>query len=92
VSKRIPLPEAARLFRALANETRLRLLLLLYQHGEATVGDLARAAGVCYSTVSNRLALLRLGGLVGWRRVGRHHYYRLTSPRAAGLLRDVGPG
>jgi DNA-binding transcriptional ArsR family regulator len=91
VATRISIPEAARLFRALGNETRLRLLLFLSDRGEAAVGDLARAVGLAQSPTSLHLKVLRLAGLVGRRREGQRHHYRLTSPLAAGLLRDVGP-
>jgi DNA-binding transcriptional ArsR family regulator len=88
----IPLPEAARLSKALSDKSRLGLLLFLHRHGEAAVRDLALAAGVPLRIASRHLAHLRRTGLVGYRREGRCHYYRLDSPRAADLLRDVGPG
>jgi DNA-binding transcriptional ArsR family regulator len=91
MARRTPLPDVARLFRALADEPRLRLLVLRSERGEAAVGDLARAAGVSQPTASRGLAYLLRAGLVDWRLVARHHYHRLASPRAAGLLRDVGP-
>jgi ArsR family transcriptional regulator len=92
VSKRIPLPEAARLFHALGDETRLRLLLLLSQRGEVGVGDMARAAGLAQSAMNYHLKVLRRAGVVAWRREGRHRYYRLASPLGRELLRGVGPG
>ena len=91
MARRTPLPDVARLFRALADEPRLRLLVLRSERGEAAVGDLARAVGLAQSPTSLHLKVLRLAGLVGWRREGQRHYYRLTSPLAAALLRDVGP-
>jgi DNA-binding transcriptional ArsR family regulator len=92
MARRTPLPEAARPFRALADETRLRLLLLLSKRGEADVNDLARAAGLAQAAMSYHLKVLRRAGVVTWRREGRRHYYRLASPVAGELLRDVGPG
>jgi DNA-binding transcriptional ArsR family regulator len=92
VSKRIPLPEAARLFRALGDPTRLRLLLLLSERGEVGVNDLARAAGLAQTAMNYHLKGLRRAGVVAWRREGRRRYYRFASPLAGELLRDVGPG
>jgi DNA-binding transcriptional ArsR family regulator len=92
VPKRIPAPEAARLFHALGDETRLRLLLLLSERREAAVNDLARAAGLTQAAMNYHLRVLRRAGLVDSRRAGRHRYYRLASPLAEDLLRDVEPG
>jgi ArsR family transcriptional regulator len=92
MARRTPLPEAARAFRALADETCLRLLVLLAEHGQAAVRDLARAAGLGQQAASFHLKLLLRAGLVARRVDGRRHYYRLASPLAGELLRDVGPG
>ena len=45
--------------------------------GEAAVGDLARAAGLSYSAVSQHLAILHEAGLVERRKAGRYQFYRL---------------
>jgi ArsR family transcriptional regulator len=92
VPKRIPLPEAARLFHALGDETRLRLLLFLSEGREAAVKDLARAVRLTQSGTSFHLKVLLRAGLAAYRREGRRHYYGLASPLAGELLRDVGPG
>jgi DNA-binding transcriptional ArsR family regulator len=89
---RLPLPEAARLFRLLGEPTRLRLLMLLAARGEVSAGDLAAATNRSQSASCIHLGLLRRGGVVISRRVGRRVYYRLSSPRAAALLRRVGGG
>jgi DNA-binding transcriptional ArsR family regulator len=92
VPKRVPLPEAARLFRALSDETRLRLLPLLSERGEAGVNDLARAVGLTQSGTSFQLRVLRRAGVVAYRREGYCRYYRLAVPLAGEILRHVGPG
>jgi ArsR family transcriptional regulator len=92
VPERIPLPEAAWLFRVLADETRLRLLLLLSERGEVSGADLAAAVGLSSSAVSNHLALLRRAGVAIRRRKGERFYFYLASPFVAELLRDITPG
>jgi DNA-binding transcriptional ArsR family regulator len=77
------------LFHLLGEPTRLRLLLLLAERGEAPVGALVEAAGQPQSTVSGHLGLLRRCGVVTCRREGKHCHYRLNSPFAANLLRAV---
>ena len=65
---------AALRFRALGDETRLKLLELLTA-GERTVGDLMDATGLGQSLVSHHLRSLRQAGLVTARRDGRWIYY-----------------
>jgi ArsR family transcriptional regulator len=85
----LSVPETADLFRALADPTRLRLLLLLAERGKAFVGDLANALGTSQTTIRNHLGLLRRFGMVQSRREGLRVYYRLSSPFVAGRLRRV---
>ncbi|MHC4550246.1 MAG: ArsR/SmtB family transcription factor [Planctomycetota bacterium] len=67
------------MFRAFADETRLRILHLLCG-GELCVGDLVEILGVAQPTASRHLAYLRRAGLVAARRQGLWHHYRLTAP------------
>jgi ArsR family transcriptional regulator len=67
---------AARLFKALSDETRLRLLALLGQ-GELCVCDLMAILDLPQSTVSRHLAYLRHAGLVEDRRQGIWMFYSL---------------
>jgi len=69
----------ARLFKALSDETRLRILALL-QGGELCVCDLMAVLELPQSTVSRHLATLRNAGLVEDRRQGVWMYYRLAAP------------
>ncbi len=79
---------AARLFRALGDEARLRTLELLARR-EACVSEIAEASGESVSTVSHRLRLLRAEGLVSRRRDGRHIYYALADHHVIELLRNA---
>ena len=65
---------AALRFRALGDETRLRLLELL-GNGEHTVADLMATTGLGQSLVSHHLRTLREAGLVFVRREGRWAHY-----------------
>jgi DNA-binding transcriptional ArsR family regulator len=85
----LSVPEAARLFRLLGDAGRLRMLLLLADRSEVSVGDVAGATGQPQSTISWHLGLLRRCRVVDCRREGKHNYYRLSSPFAAELLREV---
>src|ERR1700687_5592149 len=68
---------AAAIFRAAGDVARLRLLERLSE-GEWCVTELADAAGVGLSTVSQQLRLLRSEHLVKRKRTGKHVYYALA--------------
>ncbi|GAA1236008.1 metalloregulator ArsR/SmtB family transcription factor [Kitasatospora nipponensis] len=79
---REPLDEAAavdlaRMFKALSDPVRLRLLSLIASHegGEACVCDLAGPFDVSQPTISHHLKVLREAGLVGSERRGTWVYY-----------------
>jgi Predicted transcriptional regulators len=65
------------LFRALADPTRLRCLLLLHAEGELCVCELTHALGESQPKISRHLAQLRETGIVSDRRQGLWVYYRL---------------
>lgn len=67
----------ARLFKALADETRLRILALLLG-GELCVCEIIAALALPQSTISRHLAYLRNAGWVQDRRQGMWMYYRLA--------------
>jgi ArsR family transcriptional regulator, arsenate/arsenite/antimonite-responsive transcriptional repressor len=67
---------ASRLFKALGDETRLRIVALL-SHGELCVCHLQEALGLSQPAVSRHLGVLRAAGVVADRRGGKWVYYRL---------------
>ncbi|MFI9275625.1 ArsR/SmtB family transcription factor [Kitasatospora sp. NPDC052896] len=69
--------ELARMFKALADPVRLRLLSLIASHegGEACVCDLTGPFDVSQPTISHHLKVLREAGLVGSERRGTWVYY-----------------
>ena len=80
---------AAKLFRGLADPTRLQILLEL-QSGERRVVDLVEHLRTSQANVSGHLACLKDCGLVTDRPLGRANYYRLAQPELAALLRSAG--
>ncbi len=79
--------QAAKLFKALSEVTRLRILGLL-QHGELCVCDLMAVLDLPQSTVSRHLARLKECGLVQDRRSAVWCYYSLADP-GSDLHREV---
>jgi DNA-binding transcriptional ArsR family regulator len=82
------LESAARLHRAMGDRGRLRLLELL-AHGEWCVGELVAHLGEKFSTVSQRLRVLRGERLVVRRREGTHLYYTLADRHVADLVQNA---
>lgn len=65
------------LFKALADDTRLRALLLIRAEGELCVCELVAALDLSQPKISRHLAQLRTLGLLADRRQGPWVYYRL---------------
>lgn len=71
--------QTARIYKALADETRLRLLLLLLEHGELCICDLMNALDLPQSTVSRHVAYMKNAGWLNDRRGGVWMYYSIRS-------------
>jgi ArsR family transcriptional regulator, arsenate/arsenite/antimonite-responsive transcriptional repressor len=81
----------ARMFKALSDETRLRILCLLLQ-GELCVCDIMAVLQLPQSTVSRHLAYLKNAGWVDDRRCGVWMYYSIADNGNAlqqGLLNNL---
>ncbi len=87
--------ELARMFKAIADPVRLRLLSLIASHagGEACVCELTGAFALTGPTVSHHLRVLREAGLIDGERRGTWIYYRvrpeLLARLSAVLVRHV---
>jgi DNA-binding HxlR family transcriptional regulator len=77
-----------RFFKALADESRLRLVGAL-AGDECSVEELATRLGLTPPTVSHHLARLREAGLVRMRRDGTTHLYRLDADALRSLSKQV---
>jgi DNA-binding transcriptional ArsR family regulator len=82
------LDRAARLFRAMGDAPRLRILEMLKQ-GELCVTEIVAAANEKFSTVSQRLRILRTEGLLVRRRDGNHLFYALADRHVADLIQNA---
>lgn len=75
----------ADVFKLLADKSRLKILLALAQGDELHVSALCDLLAQSQPAVSHHLTLLRMAGLVGYRRDGKHNFYRVDS----GLVREL---
>jgi len=64
-----------RLYKGLADESRLKIIFMLNELGEACVRDIQQVLKVPQPTVSRHLGLLKRMGLVDNRRRGKWNYY-----------------
>lgn len=72
-------------FKLLADKSRMQILMALARDSEMHVSALCDLLHQSQPAVSHHLTLLRMAGLVGYRRDGKHNYYRVES----GLVRDL---
>jgi len=76
----------ARLFRALGDATRLRVLELLLEEGELHQMELVRRLGATQNRVSEHMSCLVWCGFVQSRTEGRRTLYRVTNRKVGSLL------
>lgn len=81
--------DLASIFKALSDETRLRMMGLLFRRGELCVCDFVEALGISQSKASRHLRYLAHAGLVADRRDAVWVFYRLPdrlSPDVTAVL------
>jgi ArsR family transcriptional regulator, arsenate/arsenite/antimonite-responsive transcriptional repressor len=71
--------DAARFFKVLADEARLKMLWLLFNHNELCVCDVMAALQITQSKASRHLTTLRHANLVTDRKAGLWSYYALCA-------------
>jgi ArsR family transcriptional regulator len=64
-------------FRALSDETRLRCVALIQQHGELCVCELSYALNLAQAKISRHLAILKAAQILQSRRQGLWIFYKL---------------
>jgi ArsR family transcriptional regulator len=86
--------ELARVFKAMGDPVRLRLLSLIASHegGEACVCDLSEVFELTGPTISHHLKVLREAGLVTGERRGTWIYYRVQSEALQLASQVLAPG
>ena len=74
--------DLARMFKALGDPVRLRMLSLIASHqgGESCVCDISPAFDLSQPTISHHLKVLREAGLLDCERRGTWVYYRVIPP------------
>lgn len=81
-----PMETTVQLFKALADETRLRIISLLLTEGELCVCDIIGSLKLPQSTISRHLSYLKKTGWVEDRKCGLWVHYSLKAHDSALLL------
>ncbi|MVN74728.1 metalloregulator ArsR/SmtB family transcription factor [Hymenobacter sp. HMF4947] len=80
--KHFPVAFGQQLFKALGDESRVRMLHLLWRNHEMVVGDLEQVLDFTQTKTSRQLAYLKNAGLVGVRRLDNWMFYFLKEETA----------
>lgn len=75
------------LFSALADRTRLEIVLFIMKNGKASVQEIARGINKSQSLVSHHLACLRNCGIVKTERRGKYVYYSLMDDEVMNIIK-----
>ena len=70
--------EYIKLFRSLANEERLEIILKLYREGELCASDIEKSFFMEQSTTSHHLNYLKNVGVLNSRKQGRNVFYSVN--------------
>lgn len=81
----------ARVFKALGDPTRVRLLSLIAaaDQGEACICDLTEPVGLSQPTVSHHMKLLTDAGLISREQRGKWAYYRIVDETLTAMARAL---
>ena len=83
--------DLCQVFKLLADETRLRILIYLAREGELNVTELCERLGQSQPAVSHHLALMRVAGIIEPRRAGKHNYYSVREEHFQELMHNLFP-
>ncbi len=84
------LRDMVRIFKLLADESRVRILLLLIGRPGLCVSDISRELGLTVSNVSHHLSMLEALGFVERERRGKRTHYRVSDECIVDVLRRTG--
>ncbi|MDB4947627.1 MAG: transcription regulator ArsR [Gemmatimonadetes bacterium] len=82
----------ARLFKALGDPNRVRIVELLGPRGETSGSDIAEAVGMSLALLSHHLKILADAGVIHTRKEGQTRYVRLNEGAIICACRDLTGG
>jgi ArsR family transcriptional regulator len=85
------LRELTDIFKSLADQNRLKILMMLARDGEMNVSSIGKELGQSQPAVSHHLTQLRTAGLVDFRRDGKFNFYALDAEKLGNLIDQFFP-
>jgi DNA-binding transcriptional ArsR family regulator len=79
--------EITTIFKALADKSRLRIILVLTHRKKLCVSEIAELLGMSISSVSHHISKLEFLGFVEHQRIGKHVYHTLSDKCIVDILR-----
>ena len=86
--KNLSLTYSTRIFKALSEEPRVRILNLLQHHGEMCISDIEQILDYTQTKTSRHMAYLKNAGIVGYRKSDQWIFYYIQD-EVQGLLGQV---
>jgi len=86
---KIEMENAVNIFKALACETRLKIVMGLLEKKECNVNIMAEKLGIAQPNVSQHLAVLKNAGVIEGFRKGTQICYRVTNEIVAKIVKNV---
>ena len=86
--KNLSLTYSTRIFKALSEEPRVRILNLLQHHGEMCISDIEQILDYTQTKTSRHMAYLKNAGIVGYRKSDQWIFYYVQD-EVQGLLGQV---
>ena len=83
----LEIQEITTIFKALADESRLRIILALTHRKKLCVSEIADLLGMSISSVSHHISKLEYLGFVEHQRIGKHVYHELSDKCIVDILR-----
>lgn len=79
----------ADIFKALASETRLKIVMGLIRKNECNVGFMAEKLGLAQPNVSQHLTVLKNAGIIEGYKKGAQTCYKITSKLVAAIIKSI---
>ncbi len=80
------LVEVADFFKVLGDPTRIKIVCLLFEHGELCVSDIVKRVLVSRTAVSHQLRTLKNNHVVSFRKEGQMNYYFLDDEHVEEII------
>ncbi len=86
--KNLSLSYSSKLFKALSEEARVRIINLLHNHGEMCISDIEQILDFTQTKTSRHMSFLKNAGIVGYRKSDQWIFYYIQD-EVKGILNQI---